>query len=131
MIKKKYVRGGNCHHRSITIKKIIDQLNLPGVKCSIYKVIDGHSFVVIEHVGKTYMSDILEYDEIMDAKAMNDKGGISAYKILNPEFSDLREFDDIQRFISVVERTKYNSIKLQINKIGIEINGPHIKIEIQ
>lgn len=131
IIKKKYIRWGNCHHRSITIKNIIEQLHIPWVECRIAKVPEWHSFVIIEYGGQIYMSDILEYNTILDAKDMNREWWILAYKVLNPEFSDLREFTDVKKFIKIAENIKYNSIKLQIDRIKIEIEGDTIKIEIK
>lgn len=71
IIQKKYIRGGNCHHRSIAIKKIFDQIQLDGVECKIHKVPKGHSFITVEYKGRTYMFDILKSGKFLDNKEMN------------------------------------------------------------
>lgn len=130
LIKKKYIRWGNCHHRSIAIKKIFDSLNIEWVDCRIDKVPWWHSFAVIENWSRIYMLDITEYWKILDQKAMMKEWWINAYKVINPEQSDLMEFHDPHKFAKLADTVKYNSIRLQIDKIKLEVENWMINIEI-
>lgn len=130
LIKKKYIRGWNCHHRSIAIKKIFDKINLEWVECHIDKVPWWHSFIVIEQGSRVYMLDMTEHWKVLWLKDMMIEWWINAHKVLNPEQSDLMEFKDSQKFAKLVDSAKHNTIKLQIDKIKLEVEHWMINIEI-
>lgn len=130
LIKKKYIRGWNCHHWGIVIKNIFDKINLEWVSCIINKVPWGHSFVVIESKSDIYMFDMVEYWKSLDAKEMMKVGNLNAHKVLDPYHSDLMEFNDSQKFAKNIDKNQYNSIKLQIDRIKVEIIDRKIIIEI-
>ncbi len=130
LIKKKYIRWWNCHHRSIAIKNIFDKLNLEWVDCRIDKVPWWHSFVVIEHGSRVYMFDITEHWKVLDMKDMMKEWWINSHKVLDPAQSDLMEFKDSQKFAKLVDNAKHNTIRLQIDKIKLEVESNSISIEI-
>ncbi|MEI8252195.1 MAG: hypothetical protein WCG25_00210 [bacterium] len=53
-----------------------------------------------------------------------------AYKVMNPEFSDLMEFENFQKFALFTDKNQYHTIRLQIDRIKIEIENNSISIEI-
>lgn len=132
LIKKKYVRGGNCYHWAIAIKNIFDKLALKWVDCKINKIpeIEGHAFVVIESSSDIYMFDMVEYWKSLDAKEMMKVGNLNAHKVLDPYHSDLMEFNNVYKFAGNIDKNQYNSIKLQIDRIKVEIIDRKIAIEI-
>jgi len=130
LIKKKYIKWWNCHHWSIAIKKIFDRINLDWVDCKINKVPWWHSFIVIEYDSRLYMFDILEQWKFLDMKTMMSEWWMHAYKVMNPEFSDLMEFENFQKFALFTDKNQYHTIRLQIDRIKIEIENNSISIEI-
>ena len=76
------------------------------------------------------MFDMVEYGKSLDAKEMMKVGNLNAHKVLDPYHSDLMEFNDYQKFAKNIDNNQYNSIKLQIDRIKVEIVDRKIAIEI-
>ena len=76
------------------------------------------------------MFDMVEYGKVLGLKEMMSQGWMNAHKVLNPEMSDLMEFEDYKTFAKIMDKSEYDSIKLQVDKIKLEIKNSIILIEI-
>lgn len=133
-IEKDYIKWGNCHHRSILIKKIFDSIKIPWVECQIRRFPKWHSLAVFMYKHKYWFLDMIEEWRVLDLKEISSKWWFKNYEIANKiwydEWSSIMDFDKIESFARNADQEKPTGVRLQIDRIKAEIEWNVLKIEI-
>lgn len=133
-IEKDYVKWWNCHHRSILIKKIFDEIKIPWVACKIRRFPKSHSLLVFTYKDKYWFLDMIEEWRVLNLKEINKQWWFKNYEITNKvlydEGSSIMDFDSIEKFSKNAENESNKWIRLQIDRIKAEVEWDILKIEI-
>lgn len=133
-IEKDFVKGWNCHHRSILIKKIFDTLKIKWVDCQIRRFQKGHSFLVFEYKNKFQILDIVENWKRLNLKQVNSiwwpKNNEIITKIMDEDSSSVMDFSNVGDFAKHTDRENTKWVRLQIDRIKAEVFWDILKIEI-
>lgn len=130
LIKKDFIRGGSCHHRSLLLKKFCDKIEIPNLKTSIIQKPQWHSFFKIEYWNEFYFSDITQWYNIMNYNQVNKYWDINHFSALDIENSDLFEFEDIRNFLHHLKRKSYDEIHIEVNRLKLIIDQNRLYFQV-